>query len=527
MLNKNEHDSDRCNTPENVWFHPKQDYFNESPSRKRESPIVEHPVSSGNTRESLYSQSPSENQQGKQVRRKASRLLWLPLGGMLLVILVLLWCLTFHFWGRSAYSNGEYAKAATLFRKDFLLSQTMLWNAEFQDATEKFNQGQFEQAAEIYSTLGDEGHDGWLNAVTAESERIQRESSAEAGLEYLKPYAGEEQIDRAISRLQMQMAKEYLEKGLYTEAVSIASVIMYQDEVDLDTFYEKAYYLLGTQALSQKNYAQAADFLLLCKDASAREHGTILKNMQEGAYYEAAQGIVALKTNAQDSDLTDALNAILTSRINEKERENLEVRLNQEAAQKILWRDLDADTFSEERFADDEDFLFFEGGKYIGEIDEDVDLIPVTSLDGLLRKTAIAPAGKILILREQYGYPKAEPYYAVDLETMSKLPSSMYPTNLAEVEYLITLAYDYTQTNRGTLVTTYGNGSTTRHPVVILRLKAQVLAKALTSNQELYHSPVVQGGASPSTLGGGVDWKCGDPPRIGKYIYTAIAKVMP
>ena len=124
--------------------------------------------------------------------------------------------------------------------------------------------------------------------MTAESERIQRESSAEAGLEYLGPYAGEERIDRTISRLQMQMAKEHLEKGQYTEAVSIASGIVYQDEVDLDTFYEKAYYQMGTEALSQKNYAQAADYLLRCKDTSARTHGTILKNMQE------AQKIITL-----------------------------------------------------------------------------------------------------------------------------------------------------------------------------------------------------------------------------------------
>lgn len=527
MLNKHEHDSDQCNTLGNVWSQPNSDYFKESASMKKESPILEKPISSGDPRESQNSRLPSENRQSKQVRKKGNLLLWLPLGGMLLVVLALLWCLAFHFLGNRAYSSGEYEKAASLFRKDFLLSQAMLWNAEYISATEKFNQGQFEQAAEIYSKLGDEAHEDWLNAVTAESERIQRESSAEAGLEYLGPYAGEERIDRTISRLQMQMAKEHLEKGQYTEAVSIASGIVYQDEVNLDTFYEKAYYLMGTEALSQKNYAQAADYLLRCKDTSARTHGTILKNMQEGAYYEAAQSIMALKASAQDSDLTDALNAILTSRINEKEGKSLEIRLNQEAAQKVLWNGQDADAFSAEWFSDDEDLFFFEGGEYIGEIQEELNLIPVTSLDAILQKTAITPAGKVLILREQYGYPKAEPYYAVDLGTMSSLPASVYPASLAEVEYLITLFYDYAQTNRGTLVTSFSDGSKTQRPVVVLRLKGQVRVEALPSNQELYHSPVVQGGASPSALGGGTDWKCGDPPRIGKYIYTAITKVMP
>lgn len=494
---------------------------------KKESPILEKPISSSDPRKWQNSQLSSENRQGQQICRKVSRLLWLPLGGMLLVVLALLWCLAFHFLGNRAYSNGEYERAAYLFRKDFLLSQTMLWNAEYINATEKFNQGQFEQAAEIYSKLGDEAHEDWLNAVTAESERIQRESSAEAGLEYLEPYAGEERIDRTISRLQMQMAKEHLEKGQYTEAISIASGIVYQDEVDLDTFYEKAYYLMGTEALSQKNYAQAADYFLQCKDASARTHGTILKNMEEGSYYEAAQSIMALKAHAQNSDLTDALNAILTSRIDETEGKNLEIRLNQEAAQKVLWNDQDTNAFSKERFSDDGEFLFFEGSKYIGEIQSESNLIPVTSLDALLQKTAVTPAGKVLILREQYGYPKAEPYYAVDLGEMSRLPASVYPASLSEVEYLITLSYDYTQTNRGTLVISYGDGSKTQNPVVILRLKGQVRVVALPSNQELYHSPVVQGGTSPYALGGGADWKCGDPPRIGKYIYTAITKVMP
>lgn len=57
--------------------------------------------------------------------------------------------------------------------------------------------------------------------------------------------------------------------------------------------------------------------------------------------------------------------------------------------------------------------------------------------------------------------------------------------------------------------------------------KGQVRLEALLSNQELYRSPVVQGGSSPSLLDGGTDWKCGDPPRIGKYIFKAIKKVMP
>ena len=203
------------------------------------------------------------------------------------------------------------------------------------------------------------------------------------------------------------------------------------------------------------------------------------------------------------------------------------IRLNQEAAQKVLWNGQDADAFSAEWFSDDEDFFFFEGGECIGEIKEELNLIPVTSLDALLQKTAVTPAGKILILRDQYGYPKDQPYYAVDFETMSGLPASMYPVSLAEVEYLITLSYDYTQINRGTLVTSYGDGSKTRQPVVILRLKGQVRLESLLSKQELYRSPVVQGGSFPSLLGGGTDWKCGDPPRIGKYIYTAITKVMP
>lgn len=139
MLNKHEHDSDQCNTLGNVWSQPNSDYFKEFASMKKESPILEKPISSGDPRESQNSRLPSENRQSKQVRKKGNLLLWLPLGGMLLVVLALLWCLAFHFLGNRAYSSGEYEKAASLFRKDFLLSQAMLWNAEYINATEKFN----------------------------------------------------------------------------------------------------------------------------------------------------------------------------------------------------------------------------------------------------------------------------------------------------------------------------------------------------------------------------------------------------
>ena len=525
MQNKYRHDSDRHGSPGNAWTHPKSDYFNESASMKQDCPFPEQLASRDDSGQFQNSPSSFASQGHTQDRGKSSLPLWLSLGGAAVVVLVLLWCLVFHFMGSRAYASGEYEKAASLLRKDFLLSRTMLWNAEYQNAILTYNQGRFEQAAEMYSRLGDEAHDGWLMAVTAEAERIQRASSAEAGWEYLKPYAGEEGIDRAISRFQMQMAKEHLEKGQYTEAMSIASGIMYQDEVDLDTFYEKAYYLMGTQALTQQNYTQAADYLLQCKDTSVREYGGILKDIQSGFYYKAAQRIVAMETHALDVYLEESLDWILTESIEANSSQDLDVRLNQGAAKKLLWSD--ADTLSAEQFSEDDEFFFFEGGKHIGEIQAEPDLMPVTSLDALLQKTAITPAGKVLILREQYGYPKEQPYYAVDLGTMSNLPASVYPVSLAEVEYLITLSYDYTQTNRGTLVTSYGDGSKTRQPVVILRLKGQVRLEALLSKQELYRSPVVQGGSSPYALGGGVDWKCGDPPRIGKYIYTAITKVMP
>lgn len=525
MQNTYGHDSERHDSPGNAWTQPKNGYFHESASMKQDCPVPEQPASRDDSGQFQNSPSSFASQGHTQDRGKGSLPLWLSLGGAAVVVLVLLWCLVFHFMGSRAYASGEYEKAASLLRKDFLLSRTMLWNAEYQNATQTYNQGKYEQAAQMYSRLGDEAHDGWLMAVTAEAERIQRASSAEAGWEYLKPYAGEEGIDRAISRFQMQIAKERLEKGQYTEALSIASGIMYQDEVDLGTFYEKAYYLLGTQALSQKNYAQAADYLLQCKDASAREYGGILKDIQSGQYYKAAQRIVAMDTHDLDRYLEVSLDGILTKSIEENSSQDLNVRLNQGAAKNLIWSG--SDTLTAGQFTEVGEFFFYEGGNHIGEIRAEPDLIPVTSLSALLQKTAVTPAGKILILREQYGYPKDQPYYAVDFETMSGLPASMYPVSLAEVEYLITLSYDYTQINRGTLVTSYGDGSKTRQPVVILRLKGQVRLESLLSRQELYRSPVVHGGSSPSLLGGGTDWKCGDPPRIGKYIYTAITKVMP
>lgn len=525
MQNTYGHDSERRGSPGNAWTQPGNGYFNGSASMKQDCPVPEQSASRDDSGQFQNSPSSFASQGPTRDRGKGSLPLWLSLGGAAVVVLVLLWCLVFHFMGSRAYASGEYEKAASLLRKDFLLSRTMLWNAEYQNAILTYNQGRFEQAAEMYSRLGDEAHDGWLMAVTAEAERIQRASSAEAGWEYLKPYAGEEGIDRAISRFQMQIAKEHLEKGQYEEAVSIASQIMYQDEVDLDTFYEKAYFLMGTQALTQQNYTQAADYLLQCKDTSAREYGGILKDIQSGFYYKAAQRIVAMENHALDVYLEESLDWILTESIEENSSQDLDVRLNQGAAKKLLWSD--ADTLSAEQFSEDDEFLFYEGGDHIGEIRAEPDLIPVTSLSALLQKTAITPAGKFLILREQYGYPKEQPYYAVDFETMSGLPSSLYPVSLSEVEYLITLSYDYSQINRGTLVTSFSDGSKTRQPVVVLRLKGQVRLESLLSKQELYRSPVVHGGSSPSLLGGGTDWKCGDPPRIGKYIYTAITKVMP
>ena len=71
-----------------------------------------------------------------------------------------------------------------------------------------------------------------------------------------------------------------------------------------------------------------------------------------------------MEAHALDSYLAEPLDSILAESIKENNSQDLDVRLNQGAARNLLWDD--ADAFSAERFYEDGDFFFFEGGTTSG-----------------------------------------------------------------------------------------------------------------------------------------------------------------
>lgn len=286
---------------------------------------------------------------------------------------------------------------------------------------------------------------------------------------------------------------------------------------------------MGIEAVKQKDLYAAIERFENCSSAEAQDYLHVLTLIAGGDYYEAAEEALSVVEKYPsgiyqfywENIIKDSIRILITIM-------DPDIRLKAEKAVVILdeYRSIVGDGLTADNLSNWDLGITF-GSQVIGEIDASEYLYPIDSksIQELSAKCADAPAGKVLVVRQQYDYPKGEANFAIDFRLMRYLPIEKYPESLSEVEYVVVITYDHRSVGnyQVTSEATWSDGSTTQntYDVVGLQIFAHIDTISLPSQRTVYTSNNVYGGKDIVALGGTTKWKCGSAPEIGEYILKA------
>ena len=286
---------------------------------------------------------------------------------------------------------------------------------------------------------------------------------------------------------------------------------------------EEEYIEMGISAIADQKLMDAIACFENCTSDKAQDYLAVLYAIRDKDYYLAAQSALELNERYPrelslwywQRPIRDAVNALETS--------DPDVRLAGEAAVALLSeREL---VFGAGVAADllDSWGLGTAYGATIGPIKASSSLFLVESLDYLYENCGTAPAGKILVVRCQYDYPKeGAAHCAIDLGVMRYLPAERCPASLAEVEYMVIVTYDYSPAGTWHKTSFFGSS----YDVDGLRLKASVETIRLPARQACYSMYGIQASSTPDPLSGTTKWACTEPPEIGQYLIAAVTSAL-
>jgi len=110
----------------------------------------------------------------------------------------------------------------------------------------------------------------------------------------------------------------------------------------------------------------------------------------------------------------------------------------------------------------------------------------------ILLESGSAPAGKVLILWQVHNYVTKLTDYGIAWNVMESLPAELYPQDLASVEYIIRVSYDY-QGDGWYSVEGMGN-------ISALKEYCKVVAERAGSRKQLYAANTVWGPEAPGYI---------------------------
>jgi len=454
---------------------------------------------------------------------------------VLLVLGLFVVCLVGRAKGNAAFSRGDFQQAVDSYRFDFLFSGEMKDKAMYNLGLMHEMEGNYEQAAGCFRSLGDGARDKWAEATYKWAAQLKNNGNPEQALEVLKPIEGEDSQRVKVQNLKTKIVRNYISKGMLAEAEKILG------QTDDKLMSEELYVLEAVLHIKNDELDSA---LRILEDSGVNTpYASIFKHLKHHQYYEAAGE--ALDLGKEDGDLLDVeewssiiLNWIEADNLNANQ---LDSQLSAMAA-KALLNDVRDNIIGT-------DYLL---GKFLGKYNPEYsvyadfvsDMKKSTrfcrvSMEHELSRCAALPNGKALVVRQQKLYPEESLVYAVDLKASADLPDALIPSCLEEVEYLIIYAYDYSKYGPYSYTENeYSVNMTTNTRTLVgtrdfyadeLFLKARVTVTRLTDQYKVHDSGYLDGGSEVDTsykgqgdARGEREWFVNEPPVIEDALVLAV-----
>lgn len=417
------------------------------------------------------------------------------------------------------YNTGEYAAAADLFLE---LGATADWeDARYMQGQMLVQQGKTREAMEIFETLGEKGLDMWLETTCLLAYELYHDGDVNGAIAMLEPLKEHAVIDEALTTLKVRAMRDaaYEDDADTVEryAAELGSKINLKHKD-----YNYINYILGVADLSRKDYGAAIAHFEMCTDSPEKDYAQVFRLLQSKKPEDAAKLVNSLKGATLPHKLDSSWIKLFREFIGGDPEKDMEAWLTDIAVQKLL--SYDTEYVMQNTYMQFGDLSFMDAEEYIGPITEGEKAWVVSDPDALRAKCGTDPKGKVLILRKQYSQPKGEAYYAVDRWLMGYLYADLFPSSLSEVEYILTVTYDYANAGSYIRTTTFGS-ETTKEYVTFLRTKAMVELVHLTDNKTVHKSQWIQGGNAPSAYSGRDSWISGTMPEPADQIIAAIEKL--
>ncbi len=413
------------------------------------------------------------------------------------LILILVWCCAHHFGGIKSYENGELSKAVSQLSADFLFSSRVRKQAISDYADELYSNQEYLEAAAQYAKLGANGKNYQINAILKQAKLYIGAGEYDEALALLAQVSSEKRAKEQIGVAKLAIARQQMESGDFASAQETADSIEDSTLVKLDIFYEELNYRRALDLLRNGDLNAAGDFFAKAKEYSyAEECAKAIKYINSGNYRAAAEVAATIERKDEDGARI-ALDTVIRNRIGTLNYSNIDVRLSQQFVLSVL--DNSSPDYHDEaikktiaRIID----IYESQGTMTYSLRNSDSCFKIDDQKQLLQQCGAADAGKILILRSHHPY-EVDLCYAVDFALMNFLPSGLYPSSLAEVSYIVTLAYDYDVD--GYYSSTYYAGTDDTRTVG-LQENAYIKVESMPRGSRLYSSYTIWGNSSPQSF---------------------------
>ncbi len=452
--------------------------------------------------------------EGKKANRKW---LWWIAGAALVIALPLLWCLIFHLQGESQMRREDYTGAMDAFSRDFLFGSDSYREATRMAGEQLFDAGDFVKAERYFRMLGDEGESRGNDCIYERGVQLLAEGEVQNAINTFRMIEGEERAARQIDAANLAIAWQFADAGYYEDAILMVETIKYPDTADPTQLLDLCCRSLGAQAMEEKDYQGALLQYDKCRqDAEAAGNAEILAAMLEGDYLNAAQMAREYQTSGQTDWDLEYWYELMEELMGNWEYSGPNECLPWLAAEVIMSNG--PEMSDEELLAGIQRKVNTNSRVWsINLSSSDKWACVISSPEELARQCGAAPQGKVLIVRQSRSFPNREVFCTISFEAMRVLPEELIPLSLDEVEYIVTLSYDYSRWG------TYSMGT------AALKENGRVKVIKLPGSVEIYSSSLLQGENPPSTIkfyGSPPPFETGRAPDLSQEVFNALLKIM-
>lgn len=433
-----------------------------------------------------------------------------------ILLLLLGWCGGNHLRGNQAMEQKDYVKAISAYRADFLFGKMLRTEALRLAGEECFENEDYAAAAEYFSQMGSAGEARWSDAIYEQAMLLIRDQKYQDAITVLEKIASEDRAAEQKGLAQLKIAEELYRSGKTDEAIAQAKSIENTTYADVIAFLNNVYLNEAKIYINRKEYDKAIEEYKKCQgNAEAEFYLSVFDDLYGEDPYSAATAIIEQQdkkiSSYSKSDWLLIFRRIIQTLPTKK---NLEARLNQKAAIRLLENPID---FFSESYSQEFDTIF-----------NDIDMIDCTaipqdenitvrSLEELYKNCGTNPAGKILIVVQTHDFPDKNATAMISFGAMELLPAEYHPASLAEVEHVVLIDYNYSR-----------SGSYTKGTKAV-RENAKITIYHMPDLKAIASSNTLQGGYAPGSFyyyGSPPAWKSGGAPNVSAKLVEMLKKIM-